>query len=167
MKFQLSSVTVFCTALLAACQSASTPEVSVEQYLKALQSNNTQLQQKFNCLQSDPPDTSTLIGMPDLKITNQVPMTTKGDSSSKYTLVLAKSSASTWEFTVWNSDNFFAVHKQQIDEVNRVTLEGHKALEASSRITGSSVPPLKMMEVPQRDQISSSKYCVLMVNKVS
>lgn len=168
-------------ASCSACQSAGTPEASVNNYLKSLSREDSRTSQGYVCWQGE--DAKKLrielpTGIKKWEVTGEQEKTSEKDPDSRFSLVSARiESASvggfpvtkTWTFEVWKSDEFYESSKRTIDRVNQTLASSDKVLANGRKLLGQPDPPpseTMLVSPPERKQVSSNPYCVLAVKPI-
>jgi hypothetical protein len=165
------SITVLSLFLLSACQPSSNAGSTVETYLKALSSGNTQKQKSLRCVE-DPafPDKVALSDVKKWEIISQKEEVDKNDPDSRYVEVSARIESmsvggfpvnQTWIFTVWKSDELFEHDKRFSAKINQLALETRKTTNEIKSAMGEQIDTsTPSLSAPNRNDISSSPYCI-------
>jgi hypothetical protein len=165
----LKALTICILTMLSGCQSSDTSKGTVEKYMKALSSGNSQLAMEYKCHLKDgqitlPPEIKTW------EVLKQEPKTENKDPDSKYNIVSVRIESMsiggfpvtrTWNFDVWKSDELFESNKRFADKTNRLFKDSSDLLNRTSKFLGKqpTLSPAPMWS-PDRKEISSKLYCI-------
>lgn len=160
------------TVVLSACQSTPTPQNTVDGYLKAMQSGNSEVLRELRCLKEDSPPIESLTGVKSWEVIGVEQKADEQDPDSQYSLVSVKIESDsavggsvnrTWKFSVWKSDELFAYQQRFANKAQELINRSRALVAQSSALRGEQPPAMpssSAISAPDRSTITNKLYCI-------
>jgi len=144
-------------ALVTACQSATTAEDTLVEYIKAVQANEVAKQNKLQC--SDGKLSGSLEGIRDWKVVSFQKPDEEGGG-----IFYVNSNDKTWEVSVRKTERIYQNTVETINDGNASSARAYEVIKKADEILGGEPPePPEFREIPKRSDYSSNLYCVVNV----
>ena len=168
---KLVNLAICSLILLPACQTSDNASSTIENYLKAVHSGNTQEQKDIRCVtETSFPDKAMLGDMRKWEIVRSEEKVQKDDPDAQYVEVTARIESMsngrfpvtyTWIFHVWKPDRLHEHQKRYIAKANQLMADTRKTTNEIKSATGEPIDASpSLLRPPNRSDMSSRPYCL-------